>query len=764
MRNILLALFIFTSICASAQRYYGISTSNWSGTNAIYLNPANVADSRHRFTIDLFSFNVGADIDKATFKPSDLIGSDSATLVNLLKFKDGTKSFNLTLPYAEVRGPGFMWSIDKKNAVALTTRVRFYNQFQEFDYNLYKTLVDDDYRTGHTDVAVNTDKFNFNAHAWTEIGGTYGRVLYDNGRHMVKGGVTARYLGGISYMNMKGNLLQGNYYSKNDSVFIKASDVSVSSNLIRSENQLSNGLSGNDIASDFFGNRSGWGLGFDLGAVYEWRPDNDSFKYDMDGVKGIDDNTVNRYKIRFSAAITDIGSVRYHKDNETAIMSGSAGFVTDKIHADNFNQFTDSMRKRGLTVNVDSNATTKVKLPTALQLSVDYNIGHNFYANLAYNGNLVNRFVPGNIYYSQLTLTPRYDTRIVSFGLPITYNFFSQRFKLGAGLRVSGFFIGSDDMLTFFNGNGQTGANVYMGAFVPFNKKRPRDKDHDGVSDKKDDCKHDPGPWENKGCPILDKDGDGILDSVDKCPTVPGSKTAFGCPDTDLDSVADASDACPTEAGLISLNGCPDRDHDGIADKDDACPDLAGLPQYHGCPDTDGDGVPDNEDACPDKPGPIANKGCPDTDNDGIPDNMDRCPTVPGTVANQGCPEIKEEVKKRLAFAATAIQFETGKAVIKPKSYTLLDEIVKILNEYSDYSMRIEGHTDNVGKPSFNLTLSQARAASVKAYFVGKGISGSRLITDGFGDTKPAASNKTATGRAKNRRVEMTLFLPEDKK
>jgi outer membrane protein OmpA-like peptidoglycan-associated protein len=134
---------------------------------------------------------------------------------------------------------------------------------------------------------------------------------------------------------------------------------------------------------------------------------------------------------------------------------------------------------------------------------------------------------------------------------------------------------------------------------------------------------------------------------------------------------------------------------------------------------------------------------------------------VPGTIANQGCPEIKEEVKKRLAFAATAIQFETGKAVIKPASYKLLDGIVKILNDYPDYSMRIEGHTDNVGKPEFNLTLSQARAASVKAYFVSKGISGTRLVINGFGDTRPAASNKTAAGRAKNRRVEMNLFLPE---
>src|SRR5690606_17683895 len=150
-----------------------------------------------------------------------------------------------------------------------------------------------------------------------------------------------------------------------------------------------------------------------------------------------------------------------------------------------------------------------------------------------------------------------------------------------------------------------------------------------------------------------------------------------------------SEDRCPTEAGPAESQGCPDRDGDGIVDIDDTCPDVAGLAQFKGCPDTDGDGIPDNEDKCPDMAGPIALQGCPDTDNDGVPDHMDKCPEVPGTVENRGCPEVREEVKKRLAFAATAIQFQTGKAVISTKSHKLLDEVVGILNEYTDYNMTI---------------------------------------------------------------------------
>ena len=186
---------------------------------------------------------------------------------------------------------------------------------------------------------------------------------------------------------------------------------------------------------------------------------------------------------------------------------------------------------------------------------------------------------------------------------------------------------------------------------------------------------------------------------------------------------------------------------------------MQACASLNGCLDSDGDGVADNIDLCPKVAGPTATNGCPDTDNDGLTDNVDQCPTVAGPKENNGCPAVREDVKKRLAFAATAIQFETGKAVIKAKSFKLLDEIVDILNEYKDYNMTINGHTDDVGSDASNLILSRDRAASVKTYFVGHGITDSRITTDGFGEAQPAATNKTPAGRAQNRRVEMDLQL-----
>jgi OOP family OmpA-OmpF porin len=233
--------------------------------------------------------------------------------------------------------------------------------------------------------------------------------------------------------------------------------------------------------------------------------------------------------------------------------------------------------------------------------------------------------------------------------------------------------------------------------------------------------------------------------------------------DTDGDGTPDATDECPSIAGVAQFNGCPDKDQDGIADKNDKCPDVAGVAKYDGCPipDTDGDGINDENDKCPSVAGVAGYNGCPipDSDSDGVNDEMDKCPTTAGPQSNQGCPEVKEETRKRLAFAAKAIQFETGKAVIKKQSYKVLDEIADILNEYPDYKMTMDGYTDNVGKPAKNLELSKNRANAVKAYFVNKGIADDRLEADGHGDANPIASNKTAKGRAQNRRVEMDMKL-----
>jgi OmpA-OmpF porin, OOP family len=107
-------------------------------------------------------------------------------------------------------------------------------------------------------------------------------------------------------------------------------------------------------------------------------------------------------------------------------------------------------------------------------------------------------------------------------------------------------------------------------------------------------------------------------------------------------------------------------------------------------------------------------------------------------------------------WATQGILFATGKAALQPESRPVLKEIATTLREHADLRILIEGHTDNVGASASNLTLSDARAAAVKAALVVDfGIAAERISTKGFGDTKPSVPNATAEGRAQNRRVEV---------
>ena len=260
-----------------------------------------------------------------------------------------------------------------------------------------------------------------------------------------------------------------------------------------------------------------------------------------------------------------------------------------------------------------------------------------------------------------------------------------------------------------------------------------------------------------------DRDGDGIYDKDDECPDTPGLPEFNGCPDTDGDGIEDREDACPDVPGPAEFMGCPDTDGDGIADNKDNCPTEAGPAANNGCPwpDTDGDGILDKDDECPTEAGPARNNGCPDRDRDGdgILDKDDECPDEPGTVARKGCPEpqITTEVMEQLNQYSRTILFDYDKATIRQESYSALQSMVDIMNEYSTANFHIEGHTDSRGSDSYNLSLSQRRAASVKSYLESKGISSGRLTSQGYGESRPKATNKTAAGRQENRRVEVSL-------
>jgi outer membrane protein OmpA-like peptidoglycan-associated protein len=201
-----------------------------------------------------------------------------------------------------------------------------------------------------------------------------------------------------------------------------------------------------------------------------------------------------------------------------------------------------------------------------------------------------------------------------------------------------------------------------------------------------------------------------------------------------------------------------------VLDDEDQCPAVKGVQTLRGCPDTDADGITDADDACPTEAGPENTQGCPDRDGDRVPDGRDKCPDVPADPRidprrSDGCP-ARVIVTKNAIQILDKIYFDTNKATIKKVSFSLLDEIAKVIRDNPDIKViEVSGHTDSQGNDATNLKLSQARAESVVKYLTTTGgIEAGRLVAKGYGETKPVDSNDTDAGRAMNRRVEFNIL------
>ena len=502
----------------------GIATSNWSGTNVMNINPALIADCREKFTIDIIGVNAGVDNNLGTL--SSLTGINNAIKngnVNNMFTYSNNSTFSLLAPYAKINLPGFMWSINKNNSIALTNSVNAMNQFNNFDQSLFRTVGDPNYVINGNGVTTLTSKnFNYTANLWTQTGITWAGVLLDKDEHEIRVGVTVRYLRGIGYIGLKGNNLDVTYKSGNDSVHVTNSDLEFASNILTTQNAILNGTNSSNLLSQIFTNANGMGMGGDVGVTYDYMPEFARERYSMDGHEGMVDYSRNRYLIRFSAAIMDIGSINYPSaNNSNATITGN-GYITGKGLSDsvkNYNDFRNYAIQHGFAADT-AHLATRVYMPTTLRLSMDYHMYRNFYINAMYIDNLADRMNFGNSYYNQLTITPRFDRRMLSVGVPITYSWLSNTFKAGVGVRYSGFFIGSDDLLAVVAKN-QSGLNVYMGGYVPFFKHKKHDRDGDGISDDEDACPDEYGTWENKGCPEPDMEHGGSPDTSENCPDMP---------------------------------------------------------------------------------------------------------------------------------------------------------------------------------------------------------------------------------------------------
>ena len=724
MKKTLLTVFILiSSLTTKAQSYIGYFHDNYAGVQSVLFNPASIADSRFKTDINLFSVSGSVGNDLYGVKLFDVYkdGYDFDSQAKALPTFNNNAIVNF-----DIMGPSFMFNIAPKHTLAVFTRARTLTNLKNFNGNLI-----DQVKEGLDE----SESFNLNggspngaSNSWGELGISYAAVLYQNNQHFLKGGLTAKYLqGGVN------GYIQG----KNIDVTYLADEINPENGLLTTKGELTIGASQDfEENEDYEFDANSSGFGFDLGLVYEWRPDYD--KYDLNNAKPVDNNfrDLNKYKLRFGLSVTDIGSINYkNARRDTYNIDGN---VTQEMIDDMDNIYDFLNENYNL---ISSSKGVKANLPTALHADVDWNMYNKFYLNLNGDISMVNNTkLNGTSIADRVSLTPRYESRWFSFYVPVTWMEYSGT-QVGSGLRVGAFFIGSGSVVTNLVSKESKAVDFHLGFKIPVYQKKFKDRDEDGVIDKDDACPKVAGPAENNGCPWPDTDGDKVFDKDDVCPSIAGPVENKGCPwkDSDGDTLLDNVDACPAIAGPVENKGCPwpDADGDGVLDKDDACPDVAGLVENKGCPDLD-------------------------ADKDGVLDKDDECPLIAGPADNKGCPKVTKETLKQLQVEAKSIFFTTGKATLSDanigETAGRLDAIKEILRNYPNAKFAINGHTDNVGNAKANQKLSEERAKVVMDALIEKGVNPANLTSQGFGASKPVKSNKTAAGRAENRRTEIVYL------
>lgn len=463
------ALLCAANLSLHAQHFLGTATSNHNTVDALFLNPAHLAGTPQKLNVHLFALNFAADNNFANVRSGTLIRKyltgDDASGEEVFEMR-GKQNFNLIAPYVETRLLGATYRINAQHTVGVHSRVRATNQFHNFDRNLYQQIIDGNLVDDAGNFRGRAERFNWSTHIWGELGASYAGTAWRDNGHVLKVGGSLRYLGGIAHANFRSEGLDVSYYPDADSTHISNSSLYFSSNLIQNEDELADGFT-RAYLTDYFNSKGGKGIGADIGIAYEFTPQHgqivNTHRYD----RGLGSEA---YLFRVSAAITDLGSIRYKGNNKTAHFRGNGSIITSDLGELNFTyeDVKGYLGSRGFDLDTSSEATS-VALPTALHLHADYNIHSRWYVSLTYFGNLANRYRAGTAFYNAVTLTPRFDGRRIGAALPITYSGMTGGMKMGLGLRAFGFRAGSDDLLALVTDN-STGVNFYFGASIPISR------------------------------------------------------------------------------------------------------------------------------------------------------------------------------------------------------------------------------------------------------------------------------------------------------
>ncbi|MCK5846150.1 MAG: thrombospondin type 3 repeat-containing protein [Bacteroidales bacterium] len=528
-----------------SQNYLAFSNDNYAGVTGMFYQPASIADSRYKFDMEIVGISTSFEnnwwgIDsKVIYNPS--LTQQKKFVENYVNVVDNNDP-KYIFQSVEARGLSFMFNIGSKSSFGFSARVRQVLNLDNIDPVAAELMLNENNVPDLFGKTINYNDMSLNMIAWADYGLTYAQVFLKNKKHMIKGGITAKLLQGMG------------------SGYLYAEDVKY---------KLVNDSIGQDVVGDFkfgasanmddileFQFASNPTVAFDFGFIYEFRPKYEEAQYKMDGKEGLWRKDLNKYLLRFSFSMLDIGQMTFEKQfnsNDFKLTTDELNF--NELGVESFEALADST----IDMQTSTDANYVYRLPTTINMNLDIRIASHLFVNVGgrYAFNRDFSHYSKAHYLNSINITPRFETSRFGVAVPVRYNQFND-LSVGLGLRLGPLWIGSNNLLAAVGlKDNITSADIYIALKFNIKHKAPKDDDGDGVSNSLDECDDIKGPLEFKGCP--DSDGDGVPNKIDECPYTAGLEEFKGCPDYDGDGVEDKYDKCPEEPGSKLNSGCPEE-------------------------------------------------------------------------------------------------------------------------------------------------------------------------------------------------------------
>ena len=447
-----------------AQSYLGYHSSTYAGVYGIVTSPADILNHRFRGDINLagVSSYVGNNIFTFRYKA---VNDENLTYPDSVK-RMGKLNFN-----TDVFGPSVLIKLSDKHAIAVTTRARVMANVHGISSQLLNSI------TQGIDVNNNrlaTGNVTANVHAWKEIALTYSRQIANTDYSVWKAGISLKYLGGIAALSVSSNNLAFTRDSIVDPTGKKDAFVNAQGNIALSYTKNIDSLS--DNVNDYLSFKNP-GVGIDIGVSYEYRDEMQVYQ------TAYSDRTAN-YIWKLGASITDIGFIRYNKQQANSFVVNFSGntYTTDQLEppSDSSDVYQlNNYYKNLFKARAESSAFT-MQLPTTLHLTYDRFFNKALGVQALINVPLIFpriSYYAGNYNPVSVIITPRAEAPWGGFYLPVSYNSISG-VKAGAAIRLGPLVIGSSSIINTRMLNKTKAVDAYFILRIPFFGYRAyRDKD-----------------------------------------------------------------------------------------------------------------------------------------------------------------------------------------------------------------------------------------------------------------------------------------------